>query len=130
MVYAPAGSPSVSDKLAELFVRGTTPNTFPILVSVYSAVLGLFVPSGGAKWMIEAPYVLEAAKQHGVHLGWTVNIYNIAEALPNLINPFWMLPILGLLNVRARDLVGYSFIMFLFHLPLVLLLCSLLAKTF
>jgi short-chain fatty acids transporter len=130
IVYAPEGHSSISDVLARLFVKGTTPGTFPLLVSIYSAVLGLFVPSGGAKWLIEAPYVLEAAKLHGVHMGWTVNIYNIAEALPNLINPFWMLPILGLLNVRARDLIGYSLIMFLFHFPLVLLLCSVLARTF
>lgn len=130
MTYAPEGHVSISDTLAHLFVKGTTPGTFPLLVSLYSAVLGLLIPSGGAKWLIEAPYVMEAAKLHGVHLGWTVNIYNIAEALPNLINPFWMLPILGLFNVRARDFIGYSLIMFLFHFPLVLLLCCVLAKTF
>lgn len=130
MVYAPEGYSSISESLARLFVKGTTPQSFPLLVSIYSAVLGLLIPSGGAKWMIEAPYVMEAAKLHGVHLGWTVNIYNIAEALPNLINPFWMLPILGLFNMRARDLMGYSLIMFLFHLPVVLFLCSALAKTF
>ena len=28
----------------------------------YSAFLGLFVPSAGGKWLIEAPYMLEAAK--------------------------------------------------------------------
>ena len=37
--------------------------------AVYSAVLGLFVPSGGSKWVIEAPYVLQAAMAHQVHLG-------------------------------------------------------------
>ena len=29
---------------------------------IYSAFLGMFVPSGGSKWIIEAPYVLQAAK--------------------------------------------------------------------
>ena len=28
---------------------------------MYSAVLGVFVPSGGSKWVIEAPYVMAAA---------------------------------------------------------------------
>ena len=44
---------------------------------------------------------------HQVNLGWVTQIYNAAEALPNLLNPFWMLPLLGLLHVKARDLVGY-----------------------
>src|SRR5579864_7426525 len=64
--------------------------------------------SGGSKWVIEAPYVLQAANLHQVHLGWVVQIYNAAEALPNLVNPFWMLPLLGILRLKARDLVGYT----------------------
>ncbi len=58
-----------------------------ILIAVYSAVLGLFVRSAGSKWLIEAPYLLQAATQLHVNLGWVVQIYNTAEALPNLINP-------------------------------------------
>ena len=119
----------VSTELAHFFVRISTAGTYPILVSIYSAILGLFVPSGGSKWLIEAPYVIDAAKQLHVNLGWVVQIYNTAEALPNLVNPFWMLPVLGLLNVRARDLVGYSVLQLMVHLPLVLFLMWLFART-
>jgi short-chain fatty acids transporter len=66
---------------------------------------------------------MAAARTWGEHLGWTVQIYNAAEALPNLINPFWMLPLMGILNVRARDLAGYSILQLLFHAPLVIFLC-------
>jgi hypothetical protein len=62
---------------------------------VYSAVLGFFIPSGGGKWIIEAPYVMLVANDLQYHLGWAVQIYNAAEALPNLINPFYMLPLPG-----------------------------------
>jgi short-chain fatty acids transporter len=117
----------ISDRLADVFVLVTTKGTFPIVVAIYSAVLGMLVPSGGGKWIIEAPYVMAAAKTWGMHLGWTVQIYNAAEALPNLINPFWMLPLMGILNVRARDLAGYSILQLLFHAPIVLFLCWLLA---
>ena len=91
---------------------------------------GLFVPSGGGKWVVEAPYVMAAANAWQIHLGWTVQIYNAAEALPNLINPFWMLPLMGILNVRARDLAGFSILQLAFHAPVVLFLCWLLAQTF
>jgi short-chain fatty acids transporter len=58
-----------------------------------------------------------------------VQIYNAAEALPNLINPFWMLPILGLLGLRARDLIGFTFVQFVINLPLVLALLWVLGST-
>jgi short-chain fatty acids transporter len=114
--------------LADLFVTITTPKTYSLLVAAYSAVLGAFVPSGGSKWVIEAPYVLQAAIQHHVNMGWVVQIYNACEALPNLINPFWMLPLLGILHMKARDLVGYSVLQLFVHVPITFFLCWLFAQ--
>src|SRR4029453_9907603 len=48
--------------LGGVFVRVSTPATFPPLVALYSAVLGVFVPSGGSKWVIEAPYVMSGGQ--------------------------------------------------------------------
>ncbi|MFB3926480.1 MAG: short-chain fatty acid transporter [Syntrophales bacterium] len=109
--------------LADLFVSITTQGTYPLLVALYSAILGVFIPSGGSKWVIEAPYVLQAAIDHKVNLGWVVQIYNAAEALPNLLNPFWMLPLLGMLHMKARDLVGYAVLQMIIHIPIVFFLC-------
>jgi short-chain fatty acids transporter len=92
-------------------------------------LLGLFVPSGGGKWIVEAPYVMHAANSLEYNLGWVVQIYNASEALPNLINPFWMLPILGILGLRARDLIGFTFVQFAINLPLVLALLWILGTT-
>ncbi len=114
--------------LADLFYSITTQGTYPLLVAAYSAILGVFIPSGGSKWVIEAPYVLQAAVQHQVNLGWVVVIYNASEALPNLLNPFWMLPLLGILQMKARDLVGYGVLQLIAHIPIVLFLCWLFAK--
>jgi len=121
---------AISATLAHFFVSVSSTNTFPILVSIYSAFLGMFVPSGGSKWIIEAPYVLQAAKDLHVNLGWVVQIYNTSEALPNLINPFWMLPLLGLLKLKARDLIGYGLLYFAVNLVLVLFLMWFFARTF
>ena len=118
----------ISTWLADLFARVTTHETYPLLVALYSAVLGTFVPSGGSKWVIEAPYVLQAANLHHVHLGWVVQIYNAAEALPNLVNPFWMLPLLGILRLKARDLVGYTVLQMMLHIPIVFFLCWFFAR--
>ena len=119
----------ISGQLAHFFVNFSSTGTYPILISIYSAILGMFVPSGGSKWIIEAPYVLQAAKDLHVNLGWVVQIYNTSEALPNLVNPFWMLPLLGILKVRARDLIGYGLLYFLANSVLVLFFMWFFART-
>ncbi len=119
----------LSQQLAALFVGVSNATTFPAVVAIYSAVLGVFVPSGGSKWIIEAPYVMAAAHELKVHLGWVVVAYDLGEALANLLQPFWMLPILGMLGLRARDVMGYTFVVFLALFPVVLILVTVLGLT-
>ena len=119
----------LNDRVAGAFVRVSTPATFPPLVALYSAVLGVFVPSGGSKWVIEAPYVMAAAHTLKVHLGWVVSAYDLGEALANLVQPFWMLPILGLFRLGARDVMGYTLVVFLVLAPVVLVLVTVLGHT-
>jgi len=78
----------LAKRLAEIFIDISTAHTFPLLVGIYSAFLGLFIPSAGGKWLVEAPYMLTAATSLHVHLGWVVQTYNATEALANLIHPF------------------------------------------
>lgn len=131
MLTAAAGAegPSLALRLAAFFAGINTRETFPVVMGLYSAALGFFIPSGGGKWVLEAPYVMQAANELKVHLGWAVQIYNSAEALPNLINPFFMLPLLGVLGIKARDIVGFTALQLVFHLPIVLFLLWALAGT-
>ena len=120
---------TVAGVLARLFSEYAAGPAFAFVVGIYSAFLGLLVPSGGGKWVIEAPYVMQAANEMQYHLGWTVQIYNAAEALPNLINAFWMLPVLGILGLKARELIGFTFVQLMVNLPVVLVLLWLLGMT-
>jgi short-chain fatty acids transporter len=113
---------SIAHHLSVFFTEAASRESFPVLIGTYSAVLGFFIPSGGGKWIIEEPYVMQAANDLQVNLGWAVQVYNAAEALPNLINPFWMLPLLGILGLKAREVVGFTMMQFVVHVPLVLLL--------
>ncbi|MGI4814625.1 MAG: short-chain fatty acid transporter [Janthinobacterium lividum] len=124
-----AGGETVAHHLSTAFVRIASHDTYALVMSVYSAILGFFIPSGGGKWVIEAPYVMQVAAQLHYHLGWAVQIYNASEALPNLINPFYMLPLLGVLGLKARDLIGFSFVQLLVHIPMVLILLWVLGTT-
>lgn len=119
----------LSERIAAFFVAFATRETLPPVIAVYSAVLGVFVPSGGGKWIIEAPYVMETAHRLQVHLGWMVAVYDLGEAVANLVQPFWMLPTLALLGLKARDVMGYTFVVFLVLAPLCVVLVWLLGLT-
>lgn len=128
MILGMIAGTGLNEKLAHVFSSLTSHNTFAVFVAAYSAGLGVLIPSGGSKWVVEAPYVLEAALTNRVHLGWVVQIYNASEALPNLINPFWMLPLLGILKLRARDLAGYGMLQLMVLMPVVFFLCWLFSQ--
>ena len=72
---------------------------------------------------------MQAAHDLHVHLGWMVAVYDLGEALANLVQPFWMLPVLALFGLRARDVMGYTFVVFLVLLPVVLVMVTLLGLT-
>jgi short-chain fatty acids transporter len=120
---------ALNERIARVFVGLSSRLTFPALIATYSALLGVFVPSGGSKWVIEAPYVMQAAHDLHVHLGWTVAVYDLGEALANLVQPFWMLPTLALLGLKARDVMGFTFVVFLVLVPVVLVLVTVLGST-
>jgi short-chain fatty acids transporter len=117
----------VSARLAGWLVQASNQFLFPPLVAIYSCILGVFVPSGGSKWVIEAPYVLQAANELKVDAGWMVVVYDLGEASANLLQPFWMLPTLAILGLKARDIMGYTFTMFLACFPAALIAVTLLA---
>ena len=56
-------------------------------------------------------------------------VYNAAEALPNFINPFWMLPLMGLTRGQGARSSGLFDAAADFHAPVVLLMLWLLGKT-
>ncbi|MCX4908554.1 short-chain fatty acid transporter [Streptomyces sp. NBC_00878] len=115
--------------IADWLVSVSNEFLYPAFIAIYSCVLGVFVPSGGSKWVIEAPYVLDAANQLDVNQGWMVVVYDLGEASANLLQPFWMLPTLAILGLKARDIMGYTFAMFLALFPAVLILVTVFAQT-
>jgi short-chain fatty acids transporter len=119
----------LSERIANLLVSVANTTLYPAMISLYSFVLGIFVPSAGSKWVIEAPYVIGAANKLMVNQGWVVVVYDLGEASANLVQPFWMLPILAILGLKARDIMGYTFAFCLICFPVVLILTTIFAKT-
>jgi short-chain fatty acids transporter len=119
----------LSEKIANILVSVANQTFYPAIIAVYSFILGIFVPSAGSKWVIEAPYVIGAANKLLVNQGWMVVVYDLGEASANLLQPFWMIPILAILGLKARDIMGYTFTVCIFCFPVVLVLVTVFAKT-
>src|SRR5204863_6985224 len=92
-------STRLNQRIADAFVGVSSVQTFPAILATYSGVLGVFVPSGGSKWVVEAPYVMAAAHELKVHLGWVVAAFDLGEALVNLVQSLWLLPMLSLFHL-------------------------------
>jgi short-chain fatty acids transporter len=50
---------SFGDHLSLMFVRAASADTFPVMIGLYSGFLGLFIPSAGGRWIVEAPFVMQ-----------------------------------------------------------------------
>ncbi len=110
----------LSGIIAAWFVSISTKTTFPIVNFVYSGIMNIFVPSGGSKFVIEAPYIMPAAKQLGTPIAYVINSYVMGDLTTNLIQPFWALPILGAFRLRFQQILPYGFILMLVYAVIII----------
>ncbi len=120
-IYGIFKATGLTDRIGDLFISLSTPATFPAVVYLYSGVVNYFVPSGGSKWAIEAPYLLEAARSLGVGPEKVVLAYAWGDMATDLIQPFWALPLLTVAKLEFKDILGFLLVAFLVYLPLVTL---------
>lgn len=107
-IYGIIKDTGLAEALAHAFLAIATPSTFPFVVFVYSAILNYWVPSGGAKWAMEAPYLLDAARALGVGPARVAMAYAYGDMATNLIQPFWAIPLLGVARLEFRDILGFE----------------------
>jgi short-chain fatty acids transporter len=107
----------LSASIAHVFVASASAPTLPFFTFLASILTKSFVPSGAGEWAVEGPVMLQAAKQLGVPFGKITMAVAYGNMLGNMYQPFWSLPLLGLMGLRARDIMGFCLILFLVCLP-------------
>lgn len=120
-IYGIFKATGLTDRIGDFFLSFSTPGSFPAIVYLYSGVVNYFVPSGGSKWAIEAPYLLDAARSLGVAPEKVVLAYAWGDMATDLIQPFWALPLLAVARLEFKDILGFLLVAFLVYLPLVTL---------
>lgn len=117
-ILAVMNKTGLSEHIAHAFIGGATAKNLPVLTFIASIVTKSFVPSGAGEWAVEGPVMLKAAKELGAPFGKITMAVAYGNMLGNMYQPFWSLPLLGLMGLRARDIMGYCLILFVLCLPI------------
>ena len=106
---------ALADAIAAAFVAISTPSTFLLIIYWYSGIENYFVPSGGSKWAITAPFILSAAKQLGVSFDKVVLTYAWGDMLTDMIQPFWAIAMLAIAKLEFREIMGWLMLVFIVY---------------
>lgn len=106
-------------RIAEALVAHASAGWLPVLVYWYSGIVNYFVPSGGSKFAIEAPYLFPAAGALGVPPSTVVLSYAWGDMMTDIIQPFWAIPLLGVARLDFRAIAGYCAVVFVVYATLV-----------
>jgi len=104
-----------------------TTSSFPALTFWSAGFVNLFVPSGGGQWAVQKDILLGAGQSLGVDPATTIMAFSYGDAWTNMLQPFWALPLLGIMGLRAKDIIGYTTVIFLALGAVVTLLLSVLS---
>ncbi|HJK90628.1 MAG TPA: TIGR00366 family protein [Polyangiaceae bacterium LLY-WYZ-15_(1-7)] len=99
--------------ISEGLVSVASESSFPVLAFLSAGVVNLFVPSGGGQWAVQGEILLGTGADLGVDPGVTVMAFSYGDAWTNMLQPFWALPLLGIMGLKARDIIGYTGVVFL-----------------
>jgi short-chain fatty acids transporter len=94
--------------ISDFFVSISTATTFPIMTFFSAGLVNFFVPSGGGQWAVQGPIVVEAAKALNISIPKIVMALAYGDQITNMLQPFWALPLLGITQLKAKDILPYS----------------------
>lgn len=104
--------------ITEFFINIANQDNYAVWAFFSSAAINFAVPSGGGHWIIQGPFVIEAAKELGADFGKATMAIAYGEQWANMIQPFWALPALAIAGLGVRDIMGYCITALIFALPI------------
>ncbi|ADX47727.1 short chain fatty acid transporter [Paracidovorax avenae ATCC 19860] len=96
------------ESIAHVFVNISTAATLPLWGLVSSFVINFFAPSGGGHWVLQGPFMINAATTLGASQAQTAMSVMLGNGWNDLVQPFWILPALALSKLKLKDIMGYT----------------------
>lgn len=94
--------------ISQAFTAISSATTWPFIAFIYSGILNIAVPSGGSKFVIEAPYIVPTTLDLHADLSLVMQGYQMGDAVFNLLIPFFALPYLANFKMKFGEVVGYT----------------------
>ena len=91
----------------------SSPETLGFYSFLSGGLVNMFIPSGGGQWAVQGPVMIEAAKNLNVEPYVIVLGVAYGDQWTNMIQPFWTIPLLAIAGLHMRQIMGYTFVVFL-----------------
>jgi len=98
---------------SQALIRFSTARTLPFFTYITSLIITLFIPSGGGHWAVQGPFAVPAAQALHASMAGTTMSVAMGESVANMLQPFWVLPILAIAGIPMRRVMGFMVITFL-----------------
>ena len=85
-----------------------------IQLFISGAIINLLAPSGGGQWAVQGPVMVQAATEIGASQAATALAVQIGDQWSNMIQPFWILPVLAISGLKLRDVMGYMVLILIY----------------
>lgn len=102
----------LDQQIASGLAHVASAHTLPFWGLITSFVLNFFAPSSGGHWAIQGPFMIEAAHRLGADMGATAMAVQMGCAWQDVLQPFWLLPMLAITGVKLRSVLGYALLPF------------------
>jgi len=106
-------SAGLVDVFSNFFVAVSNEITYPIFTMISGGLVNIFVPSGGGQWAVQGPIVLQSAIDLGISIPKSIMALAYGDQLTNMLQPFWALPLLGITQLKATDILPYTVLIML-----------------
>ena len=104
--------------IAQVFIEHSTSQTLPVMAYLSSVATKFFIPSGGGEWAVEGPVLLQAAKELHSSIGLTTMGIAYGNMVGNLFQPFWAIPLLSIMGLQAKEIMGTCLMIFFYAFPI------------
>ena len=102
--------------ISDWFTSIATPQTLSFFAFLCAGLVNMFIPSGGGQWAVQGPIFIEAGQNLGVDPSIIVLAVSYGDQWTNMIQPFWTIPLLAIAGLHMRQIMGYTFVIFLLTL--------------
>ncbi|MDO9712153.1 TIGR00366 family protein [Paracraurococcus lichenis] len=103
----------LAERISEGFMTFATAKTFPFWSYIASLVITLFVPSGGGHWVVQGPFTVPAAVELHASVPASAMAVAMGEQVANMVQPFWVLPVVAIAGIGVQRVMGHTIITFL-----------------